>query len=236
VFGFDSKELERVSVSGKVFRLGDFIVGESRAKYPVIIELNSVVKTSLRSKGKYEVIATYRDSIHVEPGNEFRLRIPSDYPPSVVTRCFSVSWSLIVGVPRFKGKVLFPKKELRIRVLPPLSDKGYKVKPGGEIVVRVNKHLVKPIALLYIREWLNDGVREYSDTYEFTSSSKYMVSAGITSISIKLPQETMTGTEEIYYPLTFKAKVGDLTYGITSWIIIESENYRGIMIPVIIYL
>jgi hypothetical protein len=156
------------------------------------------------------------------------LTYPSWLPPSLGLKTLAIRWSLVSGIPRLGGRILFPRKDIRLRVYPqkmPSPSKSEFIttnklfyKPG-EIIhgsVNVNRGSAKDIIIeLRVTEYLKINDKTYSYTYQFASADVNVVNDKSCEFMLKIPpDETLFDDRYIFYPYTFETRIDDKIIGV----------------------
>ncbi|MGB9730007.1 MAG: hypothetical protein ACP5IZ_03825 [Thermoprotei archaeon] len=173
----------------------------------------------------------------IEKGEQL-LTYPSWFPPSLGLKTFAIKWSLVSGVPRLGGKILFPRKEIRLKVYPQkmispsrsetiIIDRLF-YKPGDVIygTLNVTQGNIKDAVIeLRVTEYLKSNERVYSYTYQFSSADIKAIDNKSGEFVLKIPlDETVYDDRYIFYPYTFETKIDDKTIGVKSEIYAEIPN------------
>ncbi|MEM3832667.1 MAG: hypothetical protein QW128_03585 [Thermoprotei archaeon] len=166
------------------------------------------------------------------------LTYPSWLPPSLGLKTFAIKWSLVSGIPRLGGKILFPRKEMRFRVypqkmMPPSRSETIIIdrlfyKPGDIIrgTLNIDQGNVKDAIIeLRVTEYLKSDERVYSYAYQFSSADIKVINNKSGDFILKLPpDETLRDDRYVFYPYTFETKVDDKIIGVKSEIYAEIPN------------
>ncbi len=163
---------------------------------------------------------------------------PSWLPPSLGLKTFAIKWSLVSGIPRLGGKILFPRKEIRLKVypqkmMPPSKSETIVIdrlfyKPGDVIhgILNVDQGNIKDAIIeLRVIEYLKSNERVYSYAYQFSSADIKVIDNKSGEFILKIPpDETVYDDRYIFYPYTFETKIDDKIIGVKSEIYAEIPN------------
>lgn len=167
------------------------------------------------------------------------LTYPLWLPPSLGLKTLAIKWSLVSGIPRLGGKILFPRKEIRLKAYPQkmafpvrsetiIIDKFF-YRPGDTVhgVLNVTYGNIKDaIVELRTTEYLKLNDKVYSYAYQFASADIIKtIDNKSGEFVLKLPQdETVYDDKYIFYPYTFETKIDDKIIGVRNEIYVEIPN------------
>jgi hypothetical protein len=171
-------------------------------------------------------------------GGEHTLTYPSWLPPSLGLKTLAIKWTLVSGVPRLRGKILFPRREMGFRVYPakptPPNKSQYIIidklsyKPGETIkgIVKVDRGKVRDMVVeLLITEYLKIDDKTYSYTYQLSSAEVNVINNETCEFTLKIPEdETLPSDRYIFYPYTFESRVDDKVIGVKCEVNAEIPN------------
>ncbi|RLE63287.1 MAG: hypothetical protein DRJ38_07930 [Thermoprotei archaeon] len=227
-------------------RIGDPIGGYVETDREVVLKLIISVASLLPSKAKrvgpfYSVIMSYVREKRIEKSRSFEFKVPKSAPPTLSTRNFLVRWSLVVGVPRLGGRVLYPRNEIRIIAVPPLYPKreikrvdlqSDYAEPGKKFSVIIDRRLEDPLAEVLVEEWYKDPEKEIIEVYDLDAKTEFRELGKRTLLVIDFPPLTGRTEDYIFYPLTFTTKYGSIEFGIRTKIEVSSGNLTSpLVIP-----
>ncbi len=166
------------------------------------------------------------------------LTYPSWLPPSLGLKTLAIKWTLVSGIPRFGGKILFPRKDIRLKVYPQkmqaparsrfiILDRLF-YRPGDVVhgVVNIDRGNAKDaIVELRITEYLKVNDKNYLYTYQFASADINVINEKSCEFTLKLPaDETLFDDRYIFYPYTFETKIDDKIIGVKCEVNVEIPN------------
>ncbi len=225
-------------------RIGDPIRGYVETDREVILKLIISVASLLPSKAKrvgpfYNVIMSYVKEKRIRKSQSFEFKVPKSAPPTLSTRNFLVRWSLVVGVPRLGGRLLYPRNEVRIIAVPPLYPRkevrgidlqSDYAEPGKKFSVIIDRKLEDPLAEILIEEWYKDPKREIIEVYDLEAETEFRELGKKTLLVVDFPPLVGGKEDFIFYPLTFTTKYGDVEFGIRTKIEVSSGNLASPLI------
>ncbi|GEM_PF-3454157 len=227
-------------------RIGEPIRGYVQTDRLVFLKFIIAAASLLPSKAKnvgpfYNIIMKYIDEREIEKSQNFEFNPPSSAPPTLSTRNFLIKWSLIVGVPRLGGRMLFPRNEIRLVAVPPLYPKneieGIEVQsdyaePGKKFSVIIDEELEDPLAEVIVEEWYKDPEREIVEVYDLDAQAEFKKLGKKTLLTVDFPPLVGGKEDFIFYPLTFTAKHGNIEFGVRTKIEVSSGNLESpLVIP-----
>jgi len=165
---------------------------------------------------------------------DFEIKYPENFPPTISSKHFKTRCSLLIGKPRLGGKLFFPRKELRIKVLPTYNlveeDKGtielnkMVFEPGEEVIAKGNFGNIKGNIStgILIEEWYKRGLEEYR-MESIVSEGK--LDEGKNKIVVKLPSDfSRVNDPFLFFPYSFTSFFEGGSYGIKAYFLIQQEN------------
>ncbi len=231
-----------IVVEKNVLGLGEPIRGVCRAdgvRAKLIVLLATNLEDLERSAHIWKVVSSYVRSFDL-PHGEFILNYPDDLPPSVYSQHLKVRWSLIFGIPRFGGKIFWPRKELRLKVFPreiPLDE--------GDPEIRLASRILRPgdviegsffvpggmarlsLVGLKVKEWLRDRGKTFRNEYTAAEAEIYEISGERGRFRFVVEKDATDVKDVAYfYPYTFNGRIGGIEVGIEARV--EVENEKGV--------
>ncbi|MBC7090845.1 MAG: hypothetical protein H5T50_02905 [Nitrososphaeria archaeon] len=198
-----------------------------------VITISDLLKKK-EGKGfpEYEVIFSSIIEKELYDG-ETEIKYPETFPPTVSTKHFKTRCSLVIGRPRFGGKILYPRTEIRLKILPVynievevnkdedklLLRKTY-YEPDEEIFCKVSGEIKNATAGVLIREWIVEGNEERFDEYVLEESR-----IENNELTIRLPHD-FTKIEDpfLFYPYSFCSITPKVKFGIKTYIFVQNES------------
>ncbi len=221
---FVGESLRIKNYSGRVLKLKLYIITISDL-------LNGKEKKGFP---EYRVIFSFIIEKDLVEG-ETEIKYPETFPPTVSSKHFKTRCSLIIGCPRFGGRILFPRTEIRLKVLPVykvenekmegsksellLIDKLY-CEPDEEITCKLMESMKNVTGGIIIREWIK-GKDEKFDEYVLCEGTIKNSNEFI----IKLPHD-FTRVEDpfLFYPYSFYSVTPQNKFGIKAYIFAQGEG------------
>ncbi|RLE75500.1 MAG: hypothetical protein DRJ44_05695 [Thermoprotei archaeon] len=228
-------------------RLGYPIRGYVKTDRPLILKLIITAASLLPSKARgrdpyYNVIVNYVDELRINKSREFEFHPPEHAPPTVSTRNFLIGWSLVAGVPRFGGRILYPRNEIRLVAVPPLypreSIEGIDFRndyaePGKKFTIVVNRELNDPYAEVIIEEWYKGPEKGIVEAYTLDVDVEFKNFRDKTMLIFDFPPLICKDEYLIFYPLTFTTKYKNIEFGIRTKVEVGSANLeKPITVPI----
>lgn len=226
----------QVLVEKSVLKVGEPIRGEASGRVTAVLVVLAASDLPSREVGRYSwnVVLSYRRQFTIDEGS-FEIRYPEKLPPTVSCRSIKVRWSLVFGTPRLGGRVLWPRRELRLKVLPSdsesrLTSRGLELEKltyqAGEMIkgrFPLKGDAEDYMAGVVIREWLKVDRKEYSVEYPLCEGRVLDAGGGDGEVEIKLESDP-TRVEDVYffYPYTFCSSHGGVELGVDAKVRVES--------------
>lgn len=228
-----------------VLKLGEPIRGELRSEFPIHARLYVVLSSILfpRAESIARVMTLHREDFILRQGS-FEIAYPKDLPPSINARAHRIRWGLLFGIPRLKGKFMFPRKDVRLKVYPAKPevrreswlDFDKEFYRSDERVRALIKERVDPseaIVELEAEEWLSYRGERRELRY-FLSDGKILSEGGKLIAEATLPHDPTTVKEvSFFFPYTFSFSRGDLSFGAkVNLVLTTKEGERRAEVPV----
>jgi len=227
----------QVLVEKSVLKAGEPIRGESSGRVTAVLVVLAASDLPAREVGKYSwsIVLSYRREFTLGEGS-FEIKYPETLPPTLSCRSIKVRWSLVFGTPRLGGRILWPRRELRLKVLP--SDSESRLPPSGELELEKLTYQAGEVirgrfplkgsaedymAGVVVREWLKIDGREYSVEYPLCEGRVLGAGMGAGEVEVKLESDP-TKVEDVYffYPYTFYSSYGGVELGVDAKVRVES--------------
>jgi len=227
-----------VLIEKRTLFVGENIKGENNSDEQLTLRLYVTTISDLPffKKGSYIPNYTTVFSSLIErrlDGGQFEVEYPKHFPPTISSRHFKTRCSLLIGRPKFGGRILYPRKELRMKILPSyiveqegsmnIQTNKTTFEPGEDVEVTFSEEKEKQISTgVSIYEWYKRGEEELHDEYilsegDFSENSKKWV--------IKLPSDpTRVKDFFLFYPYNFTFVSNEVHFGIKAYILIEKKD------------
>ncbi|MGC8932516.1 MAG: hypothetical protein ACP5LQ_04430 [Candidatus Methanodesulfokora sp.] len=230
--------MKGIVVEKSLLKRGEPVVGEAKEEG---IEALLIVLIASNLRGgphQWEVLYSYRKSVKLDKGR-FEIECPAELPPAVYSKNFKVRWSLIFGIPRFGGRFMWPRKELRLKIMPSfieVSEEEHGIRlersiyrPGdlikGEFELPKGD-ASKSLVGIKVKEWLVKGKESYSNAYILSEGDITRAEGRHGWFEIEVEKD-ITRPEDVsyFYPYTFRSKFSDMEMGISSYIVVENPEF-----------
>lgn len=217
---FAGESLKIKNYSGRILKL----------KLYVITISDLLRKKEEKGFPEYKVI--FSSIIEKELGEgESEIKYPETFPPTVSTKHFKTRCSLLIGCPRFGGKILFPRTEIRLKILPIYKieigeDKNelllekVSYKPDEEIICEILRKIENATTGILVREWIEEKEEKFD---EYVLCEGTLIKSN--KFNIKLPHD-FTRIEDpfLFYPYSFYSITPKNKFGIKAYIFVQSET------------
>ncbi|MEM2073203.1 MAG: hypothetical protein QXO33_01445 [Nitrososphaeria archaeon] len=220
---FVGESLKIKNYSGKTLKL----------KLYVITISDLLKKEEEKRFPEYRIIFSYFIEKDLVEG-ETEIKYPETFPPTVSTKHFKTRCSLIIGYPRFGDKILFPRTEIRLKILPVykiekeenginkgelLVNKLY-CEPDGEITCKLMNSTENVTTGILVREWIREQEEKF-DEYVICEGDMIKNNEFI----IKLPHD-FTRVEDpfLFYPYSFYSMTPKNEFGIKAYIFAQYKE------------
>lgn len=230
--------VNNVLIEKRTLFVGENIKGENNSNEQLTLRLYVTAISDLPFFKKASYIPNYTTIFsslierRLDPG-KFEVEYPKHFPPTLSSRHFKTRCSLLIGKPKFGGKILYPRKELRIKILPNytieqeslwnLQINKIAFEPEEKVEVTFPEVLKEEISIgVSINEWYKKGEDELHDEYilsegKFNEDSKKWV--------IELPSDpTSIKDFFLFYPYTFTFTSNEVCFGIKAYVILEKRS------------
>jgi len=226
-----------VIVEKSLLRQGEPVVGEVKNE-GIDAFLIVLIASNLRGEPhQWEMLYSYRKNVKLGKGR-FEIECPAELPPAVYSRNFKVRWSLVFGIPRLSGKFMWPRKELRLKVMPSFKE------ISGEIhEIKLEKSIYRPgdvirgefelprgdasksLVGIKVKEWLIKGKESHSNIYILSEGDLTRAEGRHGWFEIGIEKD-ITRPEDVsyFYPYTFRSKFSDIEMGISSYVVVENPE------------
>lgn len=226
-----------ILVEKSLLKQGEPVVGEAK-EGGIEALLIVLIASNLRGEPhQWEVIHSYRKSVRLGKGR-FEIECPAELPPAVYSRNFKVRWSLVFGIPRLSGRFMWPRKELRLKVMP-----SFIGMPEERLEIKLEKSIYRPgdvikgefelpkgdasksLVGVKVREWLMKGDESYSNVYILSEGDVTRTEGRHGWFEIGIEKD-ITRPEDVsyFYPYTFRSKFSDVEMGISSYVVVENPE------------
>ena len=229
--------MKGIVVEKSLLKRGEPVVGEVEEEG---IEALLIVMVASNLRGEphqWEVLHSYRKNVKLGKGR-FEIECPAELPPAVYSKNFKVRWSLVFGIPRFGGRFMWPRKELRLKVMPSLIEV-----PEERHEIRLEKPVYRPgeiikgefelpkgdasksLVGIKVKEWLVKGDKSYSNVYILSEGDIIRADGKHGWFEIGIEKD-VTRPEDVsyFYPYTFRSRFSDMEMGISSYIVVENPE------------
>lgn len=222
---FVGESLKIKNYSGKTLKLKLYV-----------ITISDLLKKGEKRFPDYRVIFSFFIEKDLIEG-ETEVKYPETFPPTVSSKHFKTRCSLIIGYPRFGGKILFPRTEVRLRILPIykiekeeaennkgelLVDKLY-CEPDEEITCKLINGMENMTTGILVREWIKEKEEKFDEYVicegEIMKNNEFI---------IKLPHD-FTRVEDpfLFYPYSFYSITSKSEFGIKAYVFAQ---YNGALV------
>jgi hypothetical protein len=226
-----------VIVEKSLLKQGEPVVGESRNGGIDALLMVLIASNLRKGPQHWEMLHLYRKNVKLGKGR-FEIECPAELPPAVYSRNFKVRWSLVFGIPRLGGRFMWPRKELRLKVMPSFKE------ISGEIhEIKLEKSIYRPgdvikgefelprgdasksLVGIKVKEWLIKGKESYSSTYILSEGDLTRAEGRHGWFEIGIEKD-ITRPEDVsyFYPYTFRSKFSDIEMGISSYVVVENPE------------
>jgi hypothetical protein len=218
--------------AGESLKIKNYSGGILKTKL-YVITISDLLKRK-REKGfpEYEVIFSSIIQKELYEG-EFEIKYPETFPPTVSTKHFKTRCSLVIGRPKFGGRILYPRTEIRLKVLPvykieietnkdenELSLRKLYYEPDNEIFCKVSNRIKNATTGILIREWIVEENEERFDEYVLEEGK-----IENNELTIKLPHDFIRIEDPfLFYPYSFCSITPKVKFGIKAYIFVQKES------------
>ncbi|MEM3872869.1 MAG: hypothetical protein QXE05_09965 [Nitrososphaeria archaeon] len=219
---FVGESLKIKNYSGKTLKLKLYV-----------ITISDLLKKEEKRFPDYRVIFSFFIEKDLVEG-ETEIKYPETFPPTISSKHFKTRCSLIIGYPRLGGKILFPRTEIRLKILPVykiekeetgdnkgelLVDKLY-YEPDEEITCKLINSMENMTTGILVREWIKEQEEKF-DEYVICEGD-IMKNNGFI---IKLPHD-FTRVEDpfLFYPYSFYSITPKSKFGIKAYIFAQCNE------------
>jgi len=220
----------RTLFAGESIKIKNYSGRILKVKLYVITISDLFQKRKEKGFPEYKVIFSSTIEEDLREG-EFEVRYPETFPPTISTKHFKTRCSLLIGYPRFGGRILFPRTEIRLKILPiynmieggdkngVLIRKSY-YEPEEEIVCKVLTKIEDVTGGVLIREWYREEEEMYD---EYVLCEEEAVRGD--EIVIKLPHDFSRVEDPfLFYPYSFYSKTQKSEFGIKAYVFIQNKS------------
>jgi hypothetical protein len=227
-----------ILIEKRTLFVGENIKGENKSNEQLTLRLYVIVISDLPFFKKTSYTPNYKTvfSSLVERRlykGEFEIEYPKNFPPTISSKHFKTRCSLLIGRLRFGGRILYPRKDLRLKVLPSytieqgnlgdLQTNKITFEPGEEIEVMFPEEKREEISIgVSINEWYKEGEEELNDEYLL---SEGVYNEDLRKWIIKLPPDpTSIKDFFLFYPFSFEFASDKIHFGIKAYVLLEKKD------------
>lgn len=225
---------------------GEPIRGELRSETPIrakfYVLLSSLLFPGTEAVPKHKTL--YYEERELKQGS-FEFAYPIDLPPTIHGRAHRVRWGILFGIPRMGGKLLYPRKDVRIKVFPrkpavklpdwiELDKEFYK---SYDIVrAKIRDESIEPansLLELEAEEWLS--LKNERREMRYLLSEGTLKREGLNTIAeVRIPYDpTRVEDFSFFFPYNFTYRSGDFSFGArVNLVLTHGNEERRAEIPV----
>ena len=231
-----------VLIEKRTLFVGENIKGMNNSDKPLTLRMYVVTISDLPFFKKqsfapnYKIVFSSLIERKLDKG-EFEVEYPKNFPPTTSSRHFKTRCSLLIGRLKFGGRILYPRKELRMKILPNytieqesswnLQTNKITFEPGEKVEVTIPEEEKEEISIgVSINEWYKKGKDELNDEY-ILSEGRY--NEDLKKWIIELPSDpTHQKDLLLFYPYNFTFSSNDLYFGVKAYVLLEkrSETFK----------
>jgi len=227
-----------VLIEKRTLFVGENIKGENNSDEQLTLRLYVTTISDLPFFKKESYVPSYKTVFsslierRLDKG-KFEVECPKHFPPTISSRHFKTRCSLLIGKLKFGERILYPRKELRMKILPNsiieqeslgnLQTNKTTFEPGEDVEVTFSEEKKEEISIgISINEWYKKGEEELHDEYilsegDFNENSKKWV--------IRLPSDpTSIKDFFLFYPYNFTFASNDVHFGIKAYVLLEKKD------------